>query len=123
LLKAIILNDSQVYRVTVQKQLSPKQSKGCEHVKIGKYKPSSNKVDSKMPSSKFICPNCNSKDEGVSAEINPIAPNTITELVICESCKSHIPSHIAYRWNKMTITMAREEWKKYKTDIRRQNCY
>ena len=73
-----------------------------------------------MPSSKFICPNCNSKNEGGSAEINPIPPNIITELVICESCKSHIPSHIAYRWDKMTITKAREEWKKYKTDIRSQ---
>ena len=37
-----------------------------------------------------------------------------------ESCKSPIPSHIAYRWDKMTITKAREEWEKYKTDIRRQ---
>jgi C4-type Zn-finger protein len=73
-----------------------------------------------MPSSKFICPKCNSKNEGGSAEIYPIPPNIITEFVICESCKSHIPSHIAYRWNKMTITKAREEWKKYKTDIRRQ---
>jgi len=30
-----------------------------------------------MPSSKFICPNCNSKNEGGSAEINPIPPNII----------------------------------------------
>ena len=61
-----------------------------------------------MPSSKFICPNCNSKYERGSAEINPIPPNIITEMVICESCKSHIPSHIAYRWDKITISEARE---------------
>ena len=73
-----------------------------------------------MPSSKFICPNCNSKYEGGSAEINPIPPNIITEMVICESCKSQIPSHIAYRWDKMTISEAREEWQNYKKEFRRQ---
>ena len=67
-----------------------------------------------------LCPNFNGNKEGGSAEINPIPPNIITELVFCESCKSHILSHIAYRWDKMTITKAREEWKKYKTDIRQQ---
>ena len=78
------------------------------------------KADFSMTSTKFICPNCNSKYEGGSAEINPIPPNIITEMIICESCKSHIPSHIAYRWDKMTISEAREEWQNYKKEFRRQ---
>jgi hypothetical protein len=38
--KAIIPNDSQVYRVTVEKLPMPKQSKGDGHVKVSKYKSS-----------------------------------------------------------------------------------
>jgi len=43
LLKAIIPNDSQVYRVTVEKLPMPKQSEGYGHLKVSKYKPSRKK--------------------------------------------------------------------------------
>ena len=62
-----------------------------------------------MPSKKFICPACNSRDEAGWADINPIPPNTITEMAICGECNSHIPSHIAYRWKGMSLKRAREE--------------
>jgi hypothetical protein len=39
-LKAIIPNDSQVYRVTVEKLPPPKQSHGLGHLRVSKYVPS-----------------------------------------------------------------------------------
>ena len=66
-----------------------------------------------MPSSNFICQKCKSKNAGSSIFIDPIPPNTITQLILCGSCNSEIPAHIAYRWKKMTINKAREEWEKY----------
>jgi len=61
-----------------------------------------------MSSEKFICPACNSRDEAGHALTNPIPPNIVTELAICHECDSHIPSHIADRWKRMSITRARE---------------
>ena len=40
ILEPIIPNDSQVYRVTVEKTIAPKQSNGYGHVKVSKYRPS-----------------------------------------------------------------------------------
>ena len=41
-MEPIIPNDNQVYRVTVEKTIAPKQSKGYGHVKVSKYRPSKN---------------------------------------------------------------------------------
>ena len=43
ILEPIIPNDSQVYRVTVEKLPMPKQSEGYGHLKVSKYKPSRKK--------------------------------------------------------------------------------
>ena len=67
-----------------------------------------------MPTEKFICPACNSRNQPVIAHISPIHPNTITELAMCPDCNANIPAHIAYRWKGMGIKKAREEWKKYR---------
>ena len=42
ILEPIIPNDSQVYQVSVEKTIAPKQIKGYEHVKVSKYRPSKN---------------------------------------------------------------------------------
>ena len=42
ILEPIIPNDSQVYRVSIEKTIAPKQSKGYGHVKVSKYRPSKN---------------------------------------------------------------------------------
>ena len=67
-----------------------------------------------MPSEKFICPACNSRNQPVIAHISPIFPNMITELAMCPDCNADIPAHLAYRWNGIGIKKAREEWKEYK---------
>ena len=42
ILEPIIPNDSQVYRVSIEKTIAPKQSKGYGHAKVSKYRPSKN---------------------------------------------------------------------------------
>ena len=72
-----------------------------------------------MPSEKFICPACNSRNQPVIAHISPIFPNMITELAMCPDCNANIPAHIAYRWRGIGIKKAREEWKEYKYKSKR----
>ena len=69
---------------------------------------------SKMPSQKFICPACNSRNQLIIAHIEPIFPNTITELAMCTDCNENIPAHLAYRWDGLSIKQAREKWKDYR---------
>ena len=72
-----------------------------------------------MPSTKFICPACNCRDQPVIAHISPIFPNLVTEIAICPNCGEDIPSHIGFRWNGLRIKKAREEWKNYKYKSKR----
>ena len=37
----------------------------------------------------------------------------------CSECKSDIPDHIGFRWNKMTVAQARQEWGEFKHDWQR----
>ena len=32
----------------------------------------------------------------------------------CSECKSDIPDHIGFRWEKMTVAQAKEEWEEFK---------
>ena len=34
----------------------------------------------------------------------------------CSECKNDIPDHIAFRWDKMTVAQAKEEWEEFKND-------
>ena len=80
--------------------------------KLDKY----NKLTQEM-SKDFKCPECGGKSEGDSIlatmtdssdALFPIHFNT------CLKCKSWIPDHIGFRWNKMTVAQAKEEWEEFK---------
>ena len=76
----------------------------------------------------FICPECESEDSGeellLSKEINDYSKDpwaSVLQQIECLSCGSIIPSHLAERWNNLSIEDAKKEWKeKYKKNNQRQ---
>ena len=77
----------------------------------------------------FICPNCGStKEEGrILLSKEPVlnkkrnAWASVLEQVTCKDCRSIIPTHLAERWNNISIDEAKKEWANlYKKDNQRQ---
>ena len=65
----------------------------------------------------FKCPECGGKSEGNS--ILATMTNSSDALfpihfTTCLKCKNWIPDHIGFKWNKMTVAQANEEWEEYK---------
>lgn len=78
---------------------------------------------------KFICPECNSKESGeetlISREPSPIKNknpwSSVMQQVECNDCKMIIPTHIAERWDNLSIEQAKNEWVKvYRKDSKKQ---
>ena len=71
---------------------------------------------------KFICPECKSEEAGFEEMLSmeePISNKTnkdpwasVLQQVNCSTCQSVIPSHIAYRWEDMSIEEAKQQWNK-----------
>ena len=77
----------------------------------------------------FICPECGSKESGeeifMSKEPlfgkskNPWA--SVMQQVECNDCKMIIPTHLAERWDNLSIEQAKDEWVKlYRKDSKKQ---
>ena len=77
----------------------------------------------------FICPECGSKESGeeifMSKEPlpgkskNPWA--NVMQQVECGDCKMIIPTHLAERWDNLTVEQAKDEWVKlYRKDSKKQ---
>ena len=66
----------------------------------------------------FKCPECGGKSEGESIlatmtdSSDALFPIHFTT---CLTCESSIPDQIGFRWNKMTVAQAKEEWEESKT--------
>ena len=65
----------------------------------------------------FKCPECGGKSEGerilatMTDSSDALFPIHFTT---CLTCESSIPDHIGFRWNKMTVAQAKEEWEESK---------
>lgn len=70
---------------------------------------------------KFICPECNSKESGGEILISkePSRSNNknpwsnVMQQMECHDCKMIIPSHLAERWDNLSIEQAKKEWVKF----------
>jgi len=77
---------------------------------------------------KFICPECESKGGGeellLSKEMNEKSKDpwdSVLQQIECSSCGSVIPTHLAERWDNLSIKDAKKEWKeKYKKNNQKQ---
>ena len=65
------------------------------------------------------CPECG----GQSVEEQKFASGSSPEggefpmhFSTCLKCKNEIPDHIGFRWEKMTVAQAKEEWEEFKND-------
>ena len=65
----------------------------------------------------FKCPECGGKYAGeqilatMTDSSDAIFPMHFST---CLNCKSEIPDHIGFRWKKMTVAQAKEEWEEFK---------
>ena len=67
----------------------------------------------------FKCPECGGKSvEGqkLASCSSPEGGEFPMHFSTCLKCKNEIPDHIAFRWEKMTIAQAKEEWEDFKND-------
>ena len=73
----------------------------------------------KAMSEGFNCPDCEGKlveDQILASCIDSDGREFPMHFSICLKCKSEIPDHIGFRWEKMTIAQAKEEWEDFKND-------
>ena len=72
----------------------------------------------KAMSEGFKCPECGGKS--VEGQKLASCSNSDGEFPMhystCLKCKSEIPDHIGFRWNKMTVAQAKKEWEEFKND-------
>ena len=67
----------------------------------------------------FKCPECGGKlVEGIilASCSSPEEGEFPMHYSTCSECKSDIPDHIGFRWNKMTVAQAKKEWEEFKND-------
>ena len=67
----------------------------------------------------FKCPECGGKSvEGqkLASCSSPEGGEFPMHFSTCLKCKSEIPDHIGFRWEKMTVAQAKEEWEEFKND-------
>ena len=70
----------------------------------------------------FKCPECGGKlVEGIilASCSSPEEGEFPMHYSTCSECKSDIPDHIGFRWNKTTVAQARQEWGEFKHDWQR----
>ena len=70
-------------------------------------------------SSDFKCPECGGKsaEDGILATMTDSSDELFPmHFSTCLKCKSEIPDHIGFRWEKMTVAQAKEEWEEFKND-------
>ena len=72
----------------------------------------------KAMSEGFNCPECEGKlvEHQILASCIGSDGEFPMHFSICLKCKSEIPDHIGFRWEKMTVTQAKEEWEEFKND-------
>ena len=80
----------------------------------------------------FICPECGCKESGEEILMSKEPPSTksknpwasVMQQVECNDCKKIIPSHLAERWDNLTVEQAKDEWVKlYRKDSKKQKFY
>ena len=64
----------------------------------------------------FICPECGSREVSVMAMIQPVPNETdpwssVLQTMRCASCRREIPTHLAERWEGISVKEARKEWR------------
>ena len=67
----------------------------------------------------FKCPECGGKsveEQKLASCSSPEGGEFPMHFSICLKCKSEIPDHIGFRWEKMTVAQAKEEWEDFKND-------
>ena len=65
----------------------------------------------------FKCPECGGKlveDQILASCYSPERGDFPIHFSTCSECKNDIPDHIAFRWDKMTVAQAKEEWEEFK---------
>ena len=73
----------------------------------------------KVMSKGFKCPECGGKlVEGIilASCSSPEEGEFPMHYSTCSECKSDIPDHIGFRWNKMTVSQSKKEWEEFKYD-------
>ena len=76
----------------------------------------------KAMSEGFKCPECGGKSVAgikLASCSSPEGGEFPIHYSTCSECKSDIPDHIGFRWNKMTVAQARQEWGEFKHDWQR----
>ena len=72
----------------------------------------------KAMSEGFKCPECGGKS--VEGQKLASCSNSDGEFPMhystCLKCKSEIPDHIGFRWEKRTVVQAKKEWEEFKND-------
>ena len=67
----------------------------------------------------FKCPECGGKlVEGIilASCSSPEEGEFPMHYSTCLKCKSDIPDHIGFRWEKRTVAQAKKEWEEFKND-------
>ncbi len=67
----------------------------------------------------FKCPECGGKsveDQKLASCSSPEGGEFPMHFSTCIKCKNEIPDHIGFRWEKMTVAQAKEEWEEFKND-------
>jgi hypothetical protein len=78
----------------------------------------------------FICPECGCKESGEEILMSKEPPATknknpwagVMQKVVCNDCNMIIPTHLAERWDNLSIEQAKDEWVKlYRKDSKKKN--
>ena len=67
----------------------------------------------------FKCPECGGKsveEQKLASCSSPEGGEFPMHFSTCLKCKNEIPDHIGFRWEKMTVAQAKEEWEEFKND-------
>ena len=67
----------------------------------------------------FTCPECGGKSvasQQLASCSSPERGEFPIHFSACSECKSEIPDHIGFRWEKRTVTQAKKEWEEFKND-------
>ena len=78
----------------------------------------------KAMSKGFKCPECGGKiveDQILASCYSPERGDFPIHYSTCSECKNDIPDHIAFRWGKITVLQAKEEWEEFKTGWQRSS--
>ena len=85
--------------------------------------------DSEEKVENFICPECGGKESGEEILMSKEPPSIksknpwacVMQQVECNDCKMIIPSHLAKRWDNLSIKRAKDEWVNlYRKDSKKQ---